>query len=268
MLRMMEAPVQCLWDAQPPAPHEGAFTIVTFNVWFDKRHQRVRYDALFRLLEERRPDVIAFQEVTYEFLRRLKGERWTEAYRWVDDHAAQLGHYGVAILASLPILRASYAELPSDMGRTILCAELDLGREVFTVATTHLESWNENEERRAQQLDAIGELLSQRGAGVLCGDLNFCASWQTENDRLAAYADVWADLRPGERGYTLDPTINRMKEGGSLAPVRFDRMLLFGERRWRAETIDLFATECLPGQPKVWPSDHFGLIASLIGGGV
>ena len=261
---MTEAPVQSLWDEQPLALHSGGtFTIVTINVWFGKLHQRLRYDALLRLLEETRPEVVAFQEVTYDFLSQLKDQLWTAEYRWVDDHGPQLGHYGVAILSRLPVRRASYAELPSDMGRTVLCAELDLGGEGFTIATTHLESRDKNVERRAQQLEAIGELLAEEGTGIFCGDLNFCASWQVENERLDGYDDIWSLLRPGDDGYTLNSNINLMKEGSALAPVRFDRMLFFGERRWSAENIDLFATDCLPDNPKVWPSDHFGLMARV-----
>lgn len=266
MLRMIEARIQNLWDEQPLASHAGdAFTVITINVWFGKLHQRLRYDALFRLLEEQRPEVVAFQEVTYDFLSQLKDQRWTAEYRWVDDHGPQLGHYGVAVLTRIPVRRARYAELPSDMGRTVLLAELEFAQETLTIATTHLESRNQNVERRAEQLGAIGALLAEEGAGIFCGDFNFCASWQLENDRLDGFDDVWSRLRPGDDGYTLDSNINLMKEGSSLAPVRFDRMLFFGEHGWSAETIDLFATDCLPGQPKIWPSDHFGVMARIGG---
>jgi endonuclease/exonuclease/phosphatase family metal-dependent hydrolase len=261
---MIDAPIQTLGDEQPLASYSGGvLKVVTINVWFGKLHQRLRYDALFGLLAHEQPDVIAFQEVTYDFLSQLKKQPWTAAYRWVDDHAPQLGHYGVAILTRLPIQRASYAELPSDMGRTVLLAELKLDEELLTIATTHLESGEGSVERRAEQLVAIGELLAKEGAGIFCGDLNFCSSWQLENDRLDDFDDLWSLVRPDDDGYTLDSRINLMKEGRDLAPVRFDRMLFFGEPPWSAETIQLFASECLPDHPEVWPSDHFGLLATI-----
>ena len=263
MLRTIEAPIQTLCGEVPLARHRGdALTIATLNVWFDKHHQRQRYDALFALLDARQPDIVAFQEVTLEFLTQLKEKAWTAGYRWVDDHGPQLGSYGVGILSRVPMQSATYAELPSHMGRTLLCAEFHVEGRAFSLATTHLESRNENAQSRAEQLSEIGELLTKHSGGFLCGDFNFCASWTAEDNQLADYEDLWSSLRPGDDGFTVDYTINHMKES-TRAPVRFDRILSFGQHSWRPEAIDLFATESLPGEPTLWPSDHFGLMALL-----
>ena len=263
MLRTIEASIQTLCGEVPLARYRGdALTIATINVWFDKHHQRQRYDALFALLEARQPDIVAFQEVTLEFLTQLKEKAWTAGYRWVDDHGPQLGSYGVGILSRVPMQSATYAELPSRMGRTLLCAEFNVEGRAFSFATTHLESQNENARHRAQQLQAIGELLTKQSGGFLCGDFNFSATSTAEDSQLANYEDLWSSLRPGEDGFTVDYTVNRMKES-TRAPVRFDRILSFGQHSWRAEAIELFATESLADEPKLWPSDHFGLMALM-----
>jgi tyrosyl-DNA phosphodiesterase 2 len=105
---------------------------------------------------------------------------------------------------------------------------------------------------------------------VLMGDFNFCASWQNENDRIdPAYHDVWELLRGNEPGYTEDTTINQMRYliKGKHKQVRFDRILSKGftrESGWAATAIELLGTEAItPELPFVFPSDHFGLLASF-----
>ena len=235
------------------------------NVWFGDHHQRVRWTELFRLLENLGPDVIAFQEVTAAFVEQLSNEAWVAPYQWVDDGGPGLGQYGVAVLSRIPIVSAGLVPLPSNMGRSLLHIDVEAGDRLFTIATAHLESYQKNAECRAQQLETIREALRDSPHGVLCGDLNFCATWQVENDRLdRRYQDLWSELRPDEAGFTVDPGRNRMLSDDSMPPVRFDRILLFSAGSyWRGTSIDMIGTESLPGLPTLYPSEHFGLVATL-----
>mgnify|MGYP003631232912 FL=1 len=263
MLRAIQAPVRALYEEAPLLPFCGpALTIATINVWFDKHYQRERYDALFALLEMHAPDIVAFQEVTLDFIEQLKTCSWTAGYRWIDDHGAQLGNYGVGILSKLPMQNTSYAGLSSRMGRTVLWAEFTHQDTPFTVATTHLESMSENADYRKRQLKSIGDLLAKHPGGFFCGDFNLCASWPDENQALRNYEDLWSTLKPNDNGFTVDYSVNKMKPS-TKAPVRFDRILSHGQHLWRPQTITMIATEPLEGRPNLWPSDHFGLLATM-----
>lgn len=252
-------------------PHRGIanttsrLRIATMNVWFGEHYQRLRWEAIFKSLQASDVDIVAFQEVTSSFVRLLARQGWTAGYQWIDDGGVAGGGYGAAILSRVAVDRAYRIDLPSEMGRCLLAVEvLDEGQP-FTFATTHLESYQKNADYRAAQLQRIQDALLGAPQGILCGDLNFCASWQLENDRLSPrFTDLWSSLRPSEPGYTVDTQGNRMLAGKEKPPVRFDRLLLFSENaRWRGETIELLGNQALPGLPTVYPSDHYGLLASI-----
>jgi hypothetical protein len=99
---------------------------------------------------------------------------------------------------------------------------------------------------------------------VVLGDFNMR---DAENDEVPTnFVDVWPVLRPGEDGYTEDTDINLMRWDSKPKhrQVRFDRVLLKGER-WTAAEIELLGTEPVsPALPRVFPSDHFGVRCRLV----
>lgn len=240
--------------------------IATMNVWFGEHYQRLRWAAIFKSLHAADVDIVAFQEVTSLFVRQLAKQAWTAGYQWIDDGGPAGGGYGVAILSRVPIDRAYHIELPSEMGRGLLAVETVCNKQRFTFATTHLESYQKNADYRGAQLEIIQDALKESPHGILCGDLNFCASWQLEEDRLSPrFTDLWSSLRRSEAGFTVDTRVNRMLEGKTRPPVRFDRLLLFSEAaHWRGDAIELLGNQALPGLPLVYPSDHFGLLATIV----
>lgn len=86
--------------------------------------------------------------------------------------------------------------------------------------------------------------------------------------------DAWAELRPGEVGYTYDGKANPMLGPYNRLQNRLDRVLL-RSRDWVVSSIHMVGQEAIPGvtyereykrgnkRLPVLPSDHFGLYAVM-----
>jgi tyrosyl-DNA phosphodiesterase 2 len=260
------APRRFSADAWAPAMAEPddarALRIVTWNVWFGAHRFDERAHALLAELERRRPDVIALQEVTPPLLGLVRRAPWVRAgYQLSDDHGWTLRRYGVLLLSRRPIQRLSLVELPSEMDRLLLIAELACG---LTVATVHLESTAPCAAERATQLSIIGPLLAAEPDVVLVGDMNFAPGAPRETAALdPALVDVWPALHPDEAGYTVDTDVNTMRyqAKGHADQKRIDRVFLRSQR-WQPRAIVLVGTASLDAAG-TFPSDHFGLEVTL-----
>ena len=120
---------------------------------------------------------------------------------------------------------------------------------------------------RARQLRLIFPLLQPSEHAILMGDFNFCSSTTENANILPAYLDLWPALHPSDPGYTENTDINRMRANfsGKHPNVRIDRVLLRSAgRRFEGRNIRLLGTSPISAElPDAFPSDHFGLCASL-----
>ena len=241
-------------------------TCATFNVWFGEYFMQQRCLALLALLERRRPDVIALQEVTLPFLAALRSAPWVQREYYMSDFmGATVKSYGVVMLSRFPFETIESHEMPTRMERTFLLGRIPVNGTLLAVGTMHLESLD-SVELRGTQLEQVFATVAQERDVILMGDFNFCSSWKEEQSRLdPAYLDVWTALRE-EPGYTEDPAVNRMLPPlKKTATVRFDRVLVRSAAPgWVPRKVELLGTEPIsPTLPQVFPSDHFGLFADL-----
>jgi len=234
--------------------------VLTWNVWFGGYMFEARQAALCAELGRRRPDVIALQEVTQGLLEALRAAPWVRDEYQVSESA--VWSYDVVLLSRLPIRRMARLDLPTEMGRRLIVAELASG---LAVATVHLESTREEAKARARQLGIIQPALAGRYDDVvLVGDMNFEPGDPLENAALdPTFVDVWPTLRPGEPGYTVDTDLNTMRLHDRRRPAhkRIDRMFA-RSRRWRARSIELVGTRPIDSAG-TFASDHFGLETSF-----
>jgi endonuclease/exonuclease/phosphatase family metal-dependent hydrolase len=246
------------WYDAPLVDRSGRvdLRLLTWNAWFGGHMFDERSDALLAELQRRRPDVIALQEVTAALLRSLLGEPWIRAAY----HASQceILSYDVVILSRLPVRRFAEIELPTEMGRRLLVAELACG---LAVATTHLESSQTEAGVRAAQLRVLQPVLAAHYPDiVLVGDMNFRPDDPLENAALdPSFVDTWSALHPGDPGYTVDTEVNTMRLQVRSNPTRkrIDRIFL-RSTHWQADSIELTGTR--PIAPDgTFISDHFGL---------
>lgn len=233
--------------------------VLTWNVYFGGHMFDDRRDALLAELARRRADVVMLQEVTLPLLAALIEQPWIDEYHLSDTDGRSIGRYGVVLLSRRPLADVRWIDMPSQMGRLLLVADIaDL-----TVATIHLESMALGRERRVEQLHRIRAELTGDDV-LLAGDMNFGPDDDAENAALdPTLADLWPVLRGADPGYTVDTAVNGMRYQlkDKRTQKRIDRVFLRSET-WRARSIELVGTEPIDDLG-TWTSDHFGLEVCL-----
>jgi exonuclease III len=214
--------------------------------------------------------------------------------------------YGVLMLvrrALQPVF--SFHELPTSMSRRLLTVDISVpvssrsspdmpvitSLEKLVIGTVHLESLNTHA-TRVKQLAIAAAILAAHPSSMLVGDFNFCSfsnfsgKGKLENlclkDTLPHHTDLWAAMHPDQPGFTFDSEINKVIQ--MPEQMRYDRLML-RSKQWKPTAINLIGTHAvanyLPAdfqmppscgscdlEPEhTWPSDHFGLIATLEAGG-
>ena len=251
-----------------PIPTLERLRLATFNVWFGDMAWKERQVALLSLMQKRELHVIGLQEVTPRFIEELLKVQWVrEHYTLSDIWGTSLGSYGVFLLTKLPITNIFLLDLPSQMGRRLLCADLAINNSTLRVGVVHLESLRSEGIMRGLQLDSIFPILIESPQSLLMGDFNFCHTNEIEENRLPkSHIDVWPTLRD-EPGWTEDTAINlmRLDYKGKEKQARYDRVLLGKDGPWMAHKIEIIGTEPVSeDNPRIFPSDHFGLFVELV----
>lgn len=185
------------------------------------------------------------------------------------------GAYFTALLWRESALREGRcAALPfeSIMGRDLKQLTARHPHAPICIATSHLESptgWNKmySQSRVKQCQEAVRILDMSPLDVVFVGDMN----WSEQNDGVpplpSGWIDAWAELHPGEAGYTYDTVANPML-GSYKRPLRrrLDRAFM-RLRKWEVAGVDMVGQEEVlgvrfEGKP-VLPSDHYGLLIKL-----
>ena len=247
------------------AVDRDALIVTTFNVWFESYFADQRYCAIAQLLSREAPDVIVFQEITPAALSIFLAQPWIrEQYRSAAVVGDKPGNYGMLMLSRLPTAKVTYTRLPSRLSRGFLRAEFTINGKSLVVCSVHLESGKRNVRLRGRQLRRMFRALRSADDAIVLGDFNMRDS---ENERITPpYQDVWLMLRPSDDGFTEDTAINHMRYDSKPKhrQVRFDRVLLKGHD-WAAAHINLLGTEAISRtHPRVFPSDHFGVVCGLV----
>lgn len=135
----------------------------------------------------------------------------------------------------------------------------------FTVANTHLEVNGPTQpiqQAQAAQLDA--QLDARPGPTFLIGDLNSDPDADSPASNSSqifldnGYRDAWAELRPGQDGFTCCFG-NRLSDASDTLGSRIDLILGRGDITFldAAVTGNDFSNRTSTG---LWPSDHAGLV--------
>lgn len=231
------------------------FSISTWNVWFDRHHREERFLAILQTLQQRLPEIMAFQEVTTPFIRALQAVEWLKNGYWLS--AVEPNQLGVLLVSRCRPHCLEMVDLPSSMGRRLLVAHFADG---LRVGVCHLESVQSNGPVRQEQLQAAQSKLRNQGRSLLLGDFNFPDGAPEAQAIAEDFVDLWPSHHPGDPGFTIDTTLNSMgHRGPSVVRLRLDRILCRGGLK--VHSMERLGTE--PFGEHLFCSDHFGLLAHL-----
>ncbi|QRN99832.1 DUF504 domain-containing protein [Archangium violaceum] len=267
-----------------PSPAE--LTVATFNVLYDLYDPELldtgrRTSAAISLLRSVDADIIALQEVTESFLRVLLEKQWVREHYFLSEgpSAATVQPYGQLLLSRFPF--ASLSQCVFSRDKRIIAGELALPDGALWVATPHLTSNRapSGGAARAAQvrtlIDWVRSLGNEQGGVpdvLLVGDFNFGDDAPEAQDfEKAGFVDAWTALRPGDAGFTFDPSRNTLAALTTTSGQRqrYDRVLVrSASGRLVPREVSLFAEAPLSGPPApggdaLFASDHFGLSCML-----
>ncbi|WP_238949168.1 endonuclease/exonuclease/phosphatase family protein [Mycobacterium sp. IDR2000157661] len=242
--------------------------LTTFNIWNDAHFADERHHAISEVVVRHEPDIMVFQEVTPRAHDILLSHPWVRRHcLCAAVTGGGAGDYGMLLLSRVPLRGVTYIQLSSRMLRGFLCADVVAAGVPTTVCSVHLDSGKASAGLRARQLRDVFDALGTVDDAVVLGDFNMR---DAENARITApFTDVWPLLRPDEPGYTEDTSVNLMRLDSTNKDrhVRFDRVLVKGSA-WRPTAIDLLGTQPIAqSHPRIFPSDHFGLLCRLVSDG-
>lgn len=243
------------------APPERRLRVATFNIWHDREDWAARMPLLVQALREADADIIALQEVLQDAAKGLpnQAETLAEALGGYSVHfvatepAGAPRRYGNAILTRLPVLAEASKKLePLNDYRTALRVRVQAHGRPIDLVVTHL-AWQEDAGPvRARQIADLMSWLPQDGTPlVVMGDFNAPLS----DSGLASLAPprFLSALPQGAVATTLNP-----------AKGHANRVIdhIFAEQKW----FTVADAGRIGDQPTngVYPSDHFGVAATLI----
>ncbi|RHY71117.1 hypothetical protein DYB28_013024 [Aphanomyces astaci] len=246
--------------AAPQSP--TTLLVASLNVWFDEVLVEERINAMCNLFSTLAPHVIFLQEVTPDMGALLSSTLRTLGYAAANAVTDQ-AYSELILVKGLPILQ--YTRHPferSAMGRHLHVVETEFNGKPLRLATAHLESLAQNRTTRLAQLKwSFSHLLdnSTNQSWVFGGDMNLGSK-----DVVAVPAsveDAWvASGRPADHQHTWDTTINKnLPNVHFAAKCRFDRLYSHG---LRCDGFATFGKEPLSNHSNMYPSDHWGVVAS------
>ncbi|OQR81814.1 hypothetical protein THRCLA_11380 [Thraustotheca clavata] len=237
----------------------GEFKVASLNVWFDEVLVLDRVRNMVNALGKLKPHVVFLQEVTPEMCRIFKTRMAHLGYTSpsnLDDRP-----YGEMIfhLRSLPMHDYSYIPFErTQMGRGLHVLETTFWNKRIVVATSHLESLQENRAVRLEQLQWAFDHLSTHDHWIFGGDTNL--GNKDKIDLPDNILDAWIACG-SERvhQYTWDTSINKNLQVKYSAKCRFDRLFSHG---CTPKNFLTFGKEKLPSHDTLYPSDHWGIMSS------
>ena len=154
----------------------SSLTVMTWNMWFDKKNRAQRTETLLNEVRCYDPDIVALQEVVQESLEIIIAKMQPTYYVIGVNPSGFPTEYDTLILSKFPPIEWDRYYLPkTKMGRNLLLATLQTPTRQITVGTFHLESIfnrrnNTAEELKESQLKYIYAISPLNS--ILMGDTN------------------------------------------------------------------------------------------------
>lgn len=239
--------------------------LLTYNVLADDEHAKLRVPELLDLIEKSNADIIALQEVAPWFIDEIQKRDWSKKYHLPTKNQTLLSPRGLLILSKQPITKAEWGFIGGRQGRAYLTIQTKILDQPFTIATSHLESFLESGQTRAEQMEIIFTQINKHKNAIFLGDFNFGDKEAEEKSIPNTFKDSWMVTNPNEPGYTWNIELSPMAKQGSFPNEksrRLDRVLIKSKSFIPIKST-IIGDKPITGSKIIFPSDHFGLSSSL-----
>lgn len=248
--------------------------LLTFDMGTDSARLQERLEALGKIIQSKRPEFVALQNVSNETIKRINGFPWCTLYKAIHPpyKFETRSKPTVALFAIYPAEDSavmSYHETSTNrilQKGYYLMYDKQKEAHVITVCTTTLEAGLKFSATREKQLNEAFLSLADDEDAFILGD--FCLDDDIDGDLAleGGWKDAWLSV-PGNtssNGYTYDPDKNPLIKEDPHGPGRPDR-IFFKTRRYKLDSIEVVGRE--PYTPArgsaVTVSTHYGLFAQF-----
>lgn len=250
------------------------FTVATLNLLDHQARPAERFPLIVAGLAQEWPDLVALQEVSAS---REQGERLAAAlnaaagsdrapaYQYAQQTNLRRPDLTVGILARHPIRDQAWVDLQGQ-GRVALAVTTELDDQRLAFVTTHLfwEVGPAGEQARLYQAGVLADWVARTFAGtptIVGGDFNAVPDGLTYAYLTERWASLHAERHGAEPAWTCPTPLAPTPEGwqGTLD------YLFKAPRTAPLQALDarLFLTAPAPHDPKLYPSDHVGVLARV-----
>ena len=266
----------------------AAFRVVTINILIDLSRWQQRRALLAKQLAALQPDLVALQEVNIpeenaswlaeQLTQLIPGARY--AVSLCPKTGPESRVEAIAVLSRLPVEKEDWLDLGSQ-NRVAQLVRFQSGGNSVGLVNCHL-FWQPGESgERTRQVQRIQQWLEDRPSQMpllICGDFNATPETRAIAELQAHYNSAYALAHGQEPEYTCPTPLPRSWKAGLRTLLGFFLYLRPGHLNpnWRGTLDYIFLNPRLrvldcqvvlnqPAQqdPRLYPSDHFGLSATL-----
>lgn len=243
--------------------------ILSWNIWFDDFDKYNRTISLVKNISIIKPDVICLQEVTMEVYEIIKTElnKETKYYYYPENLNKK---YECVIISCHELKKPKTYNLESNMGRSLIKANILYNNESILISTCHYESeFTNNNYLKIKQFSTVKDILNKKrkkiNTIIHCADTNisndFDESMFFTSDEQNNWIDVWylneSYIHKKYNNYTYDSYKNDyLTNNKKKYKSRLDRII------FTSSTMDSNYFKLYSGKINnlVEPSDHFAII--------
>lgn len=257
------------------------FTVVTINILNELSLWSRRKELLRRGLQELSPDAICLQEVSLQAGNHAwLAEELGYSHFLVPKTGEKGKREGIAILSRLPVVEQYILDLETQ-NRVAQAAVLEKDGGKILLVNGHF-FWQPGEsEGRDRQVERLLEWIPTVAAGrpvVVCGDFNGEPESRAIVRMREQYVSAYFAAHGREPDYTCPTPLPLPKKVYLRALFEMYRYIfpfrlkpgwrgtldyIFAGPQWEVRGCEVVLDQPSPDDPRLYPSDHFGLWAEL-----
>lgn len=248
--------------------------LLTLDMGVDLPNLQERLEALGSIVQAKKPEFLALQNVSNDTIKRIGGTTWGSLYKVVHPpyKFETRTKPTIALFSTYPSQDVATVYFHENATNKVLqkgyyvMYDKQKTPHVISICTTLLEEGLKESETREKQLnEGFLSLYDDEDAFVM-GNFNLDNDIDGDVVLEGGWKDAWMSI-PGNtaaNGATYDPDKNTLVKEDPFGSGRPDR-IFFKTRRYKLDSVEVVGKE--PYQPTRGPalhvSTHFGLLAQF-----